>query len=276
MTNSDIATAVLEDIAVASDLILNAREPRAHLGISKIGEDCERALVYGFRWIGQETFSPRMLRLFDRGHLEELRLIRWLRFAGYTVLDTDPLTGDQFRVTGVNGHFGSAIDAKISHPRFGSEVFLGEFKTIATGPFEKVRKSGVKSERPKHWAQMCAYGWYYNIPRAMYFSVNKNDDDVDVQVLDLDFELGEAQFLKAARVIGASSLPARISDTPAFFKCKICDFAAQCHHGEPHNHNCRSCTYAVPIENKKWACSKFNTELSREQQLAGCPLWVEF
>jgi hypothetical protein len=61
---------------------------RSHLGASEIGHDCNRYLWYKFRWFFYETFSGRMYRLFERGHLEEMRFVKWLEGIGCKV-DTD-------------------------------------------------------------------------------------------------------------------------------------------------------------------------------------------
>lgn len=74
----------LIDAAVEQDA---ANEPpfRDHLGGSMIGEKCERKLVYSFRWAKAPAFSGRILRLFNRGHLEEFRFVSYLRRVGAQV-----------------------------------------------------------------------------------------------------------------------------------------------------------------------------------------------
>ncbi len=63
------------------------QEQRTHLGASEIGGKCARQAWYSFRWFGGKDFEGRMLRLFQRGHDEEHRIIRWLRAAGCEVQD---------------------------------------------------------------------------------------------------------------------------------------------------------------------------------------------
>lgn len=59
--------------------------PRTHLGASGIGNRCPRQTWYGFRWAYMKNHTGRLLRLFDRGHLEEERFVSFLREAGYEV-----------------------------------------------------------------------------------------------------------------------------------------------------------------------------------------------
>lgn len=58
---------------------------RFHLGGSQIGEKCLRKLVYSFRKATKPRFKGRMYRLFNRGHEEEYRFVRWLRGAGVEI-----------------------------------------------------------------------------------------------------------------------------------------------------------------------------------------------
>jgi hypothetical protein len=81
-------------------------EERTYLGASTLGNECDRALWYAFRWASEpEQFDGRKLRLFETGHREELRMIDDLRRAGVTVEETDPETGRQWAIIAVNGHF---------------------------------------------------------------------------------------------------------------------------------------------------------------------------
>lgn len=66
-----------------------ADEERRHLGFSLIGDECQRKLWYGFRWAGQQKPSPRVKRLFNRGHLEEERFVDYLRGIGCEVYPFD-------------------------------------------------------------------------------------------------------------------------------------------------------------------------------------------
>ena len=60
---------------------------RDHLGGSMIGRPCDRELWYGFRHAARPNFDGRMLRLFNRGHLEEPRFVKSLESIGATVYE---------------------------------------------------------------------------------------------------------------------------------------------------------------------------------------------
>ena len=52
---------------------------RGHMGGSILGNPCERALWYMFRWTFKENFPGRIRRLFRRGHNEEQTIVSDLR-----------------------------------------------------------------------------------------------------------------------------------------------------------------------------------------------------
>ena len=71
---------------------------RSHLGASLIGGECSREIWYGFRWVKKPKFSGRILRLFNRGHLEEARFIAMLLTIGCQVWQQDG-HGKQYRIS---------------------------------------------------------------------------------------------------------------------------------------------------------------------------------
>jgi hypothetical protein len=71
--------------AIDSMVEANAKGPRPHMGASQIGKPCDRRLVYGFRHAAHKQHSGRMLRLFSRGHKEEITLVQHLRDIGFEV-----------------------------------------------------------------------------------------------------------------------------------------------------------------------------------------------
>jgi len=69
------------------------------IGISELGEECERKVWYAFRWcLPIKRWTGRMRRLLNRGKREEPELIADLRAIGVEVYDVDEATGKQFRI----------------------------------------------------------------------------------------------------------------------------------------------------------------------------------
>lgn len=249
---------------------------RDHLGASQMGDECSRKLWYIFRWIKSESFTGRMLRLFQVGHQAEPRFINYLRGIGFEVWERDPETNKQFRISGANGHYGGSLDGKCKAPtRYNiSEelVFLNEFKTNGTGAgYANVATKTLDKSKPTHWAQMCQYGYKMQLKYGLYLIENKNDSDLTVKIVQLDWDLGKYLENKANDIINSRFPPARISDNPSYQACSWCTFAGQCHNNEPVEINCRSCKNCQPIENGQWHCHRWNSVVPKEALPVGCP-----
>lgn len=253
---------------------------RRHLGASQIGHECSRNLWYVFRWVQASQFSGRMQRLFDRGHREEARFIEWLEGIGAHVVEFQPDADgnqnkgeQQYRVKGVLGHFGGSLDGQIKLPeRYGVDFgMLSEFKTKSTGAsFNKLKEKGVKIVAPQHFDQMCVYGRAYGYKYALYIVINKNDDDLHVEIVELDWNRGEQLERKAADVITSQVPPAKAANSPAHMVCKFCDFKDICHGDKMVEKNCRSCAQASPTQDGEWYCATHQGVIPSDFIPRGC------
>lgn len=246
-------------------------DPRKHLGASIIGHDCQAYAWNIFRWLKYEEFSGRMLRLFDRGHEEEKRFIRWLKGAGFEVFELDEDTKSQFRISGSKGHFGGSLDGVAVRMDVGA--VLAEFKTHNTKSFKDLKAKGVVRSKPKHYKQMCSYGRAYSLKFSLYCAVNKDTDELHFELLPLDFKQADDLFRKADAIIWRQTQPQKIAQVATYFECKQCVFAGVCHNSEMPDKNCRSCVKARPIEDGQWYCDLWNTVIPAEAIEKGCDSW---
>jgi hypothetical protein len=236
---------------------------REHLGASIMGETCSRKIWYIFRWCKEQQIDGRLQRLFQVGHNAEPRFVEYLEGVGFKVYTRDASTNEQFRILGVCGHYGGSVDALAS---YNEEAFICEFKTNGTGVgFTNVEAQGLQKAKPVHWAQMCQYGYKLQIKYGLYLIENKNDSDITIQIVELDWKYGQQLENKAKDVIEAKYPPQRISEQPSYYECKWCQFRDICHYNEPVDNNCRSCKNAVPVENAQWQCIKFNCLIPKEE-----------
>ena len=271
-----------------------AEDPRTHLGASIIGHDCRAYAWNTFRWLRFEEFSGRMFRLFNRGHEEEKRFVRWLEGIGFEVRELDPASGKQFRIIGCKGHFGGSLDAMMKPPaRYGLNedlIWLGEFKTHNEKSFAKLAGkkphytvmdrpgarsggAGVQSTKPQHYRQMCSYGRAYNFNFGLYCAVNKETDELYFEIVPLDYRQADDLFRKAEGIVFSQSQPPKIAQTETFFDCKFCDYAGICHRGEKPVKNCRSCVNAVPVDNSEWHCQLHGGIIPKDFIPKGCDSW---
>jgi len=244
---------------------------RNHLGASQIGHNCSRYLWYQFRWVAHKKHTGRQQRLFQRGHLEEARFCEWLRGIGVEVSETGE-DGKQHRVTSCCGHAGGSLDGIGTLPGINEKVLL-EFKTSGTGSkFNKLLQNGVEIEREQHFCQMSFYGYKYNLQYALYMCINKNDDDLHVELIKLNWELGKQLEEKAKKIIKATEPPEKLSKNSTFWQCKSCDMFDVCHHDEKLMKNCRSCVNAKPVKNAEWECAVYGV-IPKEFIRIGCDEW---
>ncbi len=122
---------------------------------------------------------------------------------------------------------------------------------------ENQMKQGLEKSKPKHWSQINIYGYYEKLQYGLYLIENKNDSDITIEIVKLDWALGQALEAKAWEIINSRTPPARISNEPSYFDCKFCSFREICHYKAKVEHNCRSCRYSVPTKDASWTCDKF-------------------
>lgn len=276
---AELAREILADIDAYCVATYNDGH-RNHLGASLIGHECSRYLWNVFRWLSAEDFTGRQLRLFQRGHLEEARFEEYLRGIGAEVVAFQPDADgnankgeQQYRIKAVMGHFGGSLDGQLMLPLKYKVPFamLSEYKTKGTGAsWSKLKKDGVKLTSPEHYAQMSMYGRAYGYKYALYMSVNKNDDDLHVEVVELDWRLGEQLEAKAHDIITAQIPPAKIAESPAYQKCKWCHFSDICHTGAPVEVNCRSCQHASAVDNGEWYCAVWEGVIPKDYIKQAC------
>lgn len=248
---------------------------RSHLGASQIGRKCAREVWYNWRWAMTKRFKARMLRLVNRGHLEEARFLALLE-----MIDCQlhmPEDGGQDRISDHGGHYGSALDATIwGIPDAPGEWILGEFKTHNTKSYCKLVVEGVAVSKPEHYDQMQSCMGRRGIHKCIYIAVNKNDDDIFAQLIEYDHGHESRVRDKAADLITRRTPPARISDDPSNFDCTYCYAFDRCHFPEraPVFRNCRTCRHSLAdIPSGTWGCERHNMELPKAKQLLGCDDW---
>lgn len=268
-------------------------EFRSHLGGSMIGRECARELYYNFRWAKAPKFPGRMIRLFNRGHLEEPRLVALMMMLGCEVWSHDE-NGNQFKVSYYGGHFGSAIDAVVGGcQEFPDIPVLGEFKTHNDKSFKKLAGSnwkdyldyvanpylpavefdgaGVKIAKFEHYIQMILYMGYFNLTHAIYLAVNKDNDLLYGEIIEFDQAIYDMYVNRAGKIVFMNSgIPPRISENSGFWKCRFCAFKPICHQGEAPAVNCRTCAASCAVETGEWQCITFEKYIDKKTQMAAC------
>lgn len=242
---------------------------RTHLGASLIGKVCDRELWYSFHWVKQPIFDARILRLFNRGHLEEARFLAMLKAAGIQVWAEE--NGKQFRVNEHNGHFGGSLDGiGLGFPEFPKTPMLLEFKTHGHKSFNKLMREGMQVAKWQHYVQMQMYMFKQGLLKGMYMAVCKDTDDLYAEIIRADSDLAIKYFDRAYNIIYSKMPPEKLSNCPTRFECKYCDYKKICTGKLRPLSNCRTCASAALRDKGRWLCTQFNQFIDKGKQEEGC------
>lgn len=266
--------------AVSEKTAINEEPFRAHLGSSIIGKECARAIWYSFHWARVERFDGRMMRLFNRGHLEEKRFVKYLRDIGVEVWEAGE-AGDMksfMRFSDISGHFGGTPDGVGRNlPDLPpEEPFLLEFKTHNDKSFKKLQSEGIMRTKWGHFIQMQVLMHKLGMRFALYCAVNKNDDDILMELVQYDEGAALKAIERARMIIWSEEPPLKINESPGYWACKFCHLNRMCHFkDEMPARNCRTCAFGFPNKNGTWTCRNPDgplegSELIEEQQRKGC------
>jgi hypothetical protein len=243
------------------------QEPRPHMGASMLGHPCDRWLWLNFRWVIEQKFPGRILRLFRRGHNEEATIIQDLRAIGVDV------RGSQTAVK-FGSHVSGSADAIAASgvPESPNKPHVLEFKTASKKMFDGLVKDGVEKSKPEHFVQMQVYMLGLGIDRALYLSVCKDDDRIYTERVRLDKELAQKAVERGQRIALDDRMPPPLSTDPSWYQCKFCPAHGFCHKQElPKKFSCRTCAHSTAKEDDTWRCEKFGgSEIPLEFQRKGC------
>lgn len=238
--------------------------PRQYLGMSTLGDPCGRALWYSFRWAYKEQVSPRVQRIFDRGDLEEDRIIADLMIAGCDI------SGRQ-DVYKCGEHLKGHCDGKIDNlPDIPNEQVLLEMKTMKASSFaDAKKKNDLKKSNYKYYCQMVVYMYMDDLNFGLMVITNKDTEERHYEIVKADPDLALDLLNKGVDIINSTIPPAKLNESPTWFECKFCRAKEVCHYGKEPERNCRTCEH-VSVTDEGWYCSKNDYHLGLEQQEAAC------
>lgn len=247
---------------------------RTHLGASMLGRECSREIWYGFRWYTEKRHAGKMIRLFNRGHLEEPRMVSLLQLIGVKTFQFDD-RGKQFRISkGHLGHGGGGMDGvALGVPDFPEEYMLTEYKTHGEKSFLKLKEEGLLKAKWEHFVQCQFYMGDQKLEKALYVATNKNTDDIHAEIIKADQSQYKRYLLRQQQIIDAKTPPPRIAGAKdeTFFKCTFCDHKPICWLGKAPVKTCRSCRHVEIMSEGRWHCTLHHELRTAAEQEMGCP-----
>lgn len=256
---------------------------RSYLSMSSIGNECIRALWMGFRWCTKSTITARTKRIFNRGDIEEARIITDLKSVGIEVYRMEgdkkielfgTIGEKQHELTGFAGHCKGHTDGEclgvIEAPK---TPHLLEIKTMAEKYFKALKKEGLRASNPAYYSQFTMYMGYQKLMRTLFIATNKNDEHRHYERIKFDKPHYEHLQEKERNVILSEFIPKKQFKS-TWFACRFCTHRYGCHHGAEIQKNCRTCKHVDLDMGGVWSCSlQSDKELSVEDQHKGCQLY---
>lgn len=173
-------------------------QPRKYIGVSQIGNPCERQLWRDRFQPIVEEYGYRKHDILERGHLEEPRI-----FAHLKKIDIE-LTQTQVKAEylSLKGH----ADAIITDGRSGKKYIL-EIKTMKQESFKELEKNGAKETHFTYWTQCQCYMGLLGIRQALLLVRNKNTEKLYEEIIEFDDVFFTHQLDKASRIASAKTMP---------------------------------------------------------------------
>ncbi len=242
---------------------------RGYMGLSGIGNPCQRSLQYQFHMATNNEIGHRLSRIFETGNIAENFMIADLKRIGISVW------GEQDEIIGFAGHWKGHIDGRclgvIEAPK---TPHLLEMKTHNQKSFDSLLQKGVEASKPTHYAQMQIYMDGIGYTRALYMAYNKNTSHYYAERVRIDKELIE-KLKEKQRVVLIEETPfLRIgTNKPSWYECKFCNDKEICFGKVKPLQNCGTCHHRDVYKDGVFKCGLDDAPLIWERQVKGCGQW---
>jgi hypothetical protein len=253
---------------------------RPYIGFSAIGGECMARTWYAFRWAAKPPdIHARKQRIFDRGNLEEARVVKELKKIGCEVFKR--VDGKKVEMTGAegeiqeeftrfNGHVRGHPDGRVLNlPGDEKEEYILEIKTAGESGFKKMCRHGLEKSNRSYYAQVQRNMGAAGLKKTLFIIVNKNDESWKIIIVHFDEAFYNELLEKEEFILTSEKVPPK-AFKPGHFKCDDCLANLICHMKVIPDANCRTCMFGTIKENGTWACGKTKKELSIAEQEAGC------
>ena len=209
---------------------------RLYLGASRLGVACERQLQFEYAQAPVDygrDFQGRILRIFERGHVNEECMVGWLRDAGFD-LRTHKADGEQFGFSVADGRLQGHIDGVfVGGPEGFAYPALWENKCLGSKSWRDLEKNRLAISKPVYAAQVALYQAYLELHEhpAIFTAVNADTMEIYVELVPFDAALAQRMSDRAVKVITATEaaelLPRAFADQ-THFECRMCAWQDRC------------------------------------------------
>lgn len=236
---------------------------------SALGTPCDRQIWLTLRWASPpERPTGRQLRIFERGSLEEERVIADLRRAGIEV------SREQERFALAGGWLRGKIDAVgVGFLEAPKAEHVVEIKSMNAASWRSVQKHGLRASKPEHWHQLHIGMAALGITRGAYIATCKDDEQLLVERVRLDVEEANRQEARVERLVAEHDAPLKIAEDAGRPPCRFCRHKALCFEAVMPRRHCRTCLHFAFGRDGAGHCTRFDEPRSPQRQQEGkdCP-----
>ncbi len=212
---------------------------RPYIGASFIGNHCLREVQLQYLAETQKSFKkrpsqfgPRLLRIFEGGHVIEEMVAGWMRLGGFQ-MSTEKEPGKQhgFHVPDINfkGHFDGIIETA---PMPMELPCLWECKGLKASSWTAYKKNGVKAENEVYYAQIQVNQGYSGITNPCVFTImNKDTSELHHELVPYSAKHATEYGRRAQMVDRATKrgvVLRRPYNDPNNWKCQACRWRKAC------------------------------------------------
>jgi len=218
----------------------HAMPRRDYLGMSSIGDACERKTWYSYHDPIKEKFNAATIMRFEDGHRSEALLAERLKATPGIELHTHDEDGNQFAFEDFDGKFRGHADGyilglvqapKTWHIWEAKCTNLKKFANFKQLKADIGEKQTLKQWDSVYYAQAQAYMGYSGLNRHYLTVCIPGGRDWESVRTEFNREDFEAIQDKAKRILDAKVPLARLSNDPNWFQCKWCAYKEKCHVG---------------------------------------------
>ena len=257
--------------------------PRNYLGMSAMGEPCDRKLWYDFRQLTRPKFAAKTLCAFADGHYSEDVTAERLKAVEGITLEVDNGEGEQIGFVDFGGHFRGHMDGQILGVSEAPKVWhVWEHKCSAEKTYKKFTKAletlppaeVLEAWNLKYFAQAQLYMHYSGMKRH-YLTVSlAGSREYSAVRTKYQAHVGERLKDRASDIIASNKPLDKITLKTDSFECRFCDHKPICHSNEIPAPHCRTCIFSYPIVNDseaaQWGCSRYKRKLERAEMHSKC------
>lgn len=260
------AQRVLQDVYNAA--AESNRPGRHYLGMSEIGDPCDRALWYSFRGYPSAPIDGRIIMLFRFGDIIERELVYRLNLAGYMVDGQQAAFADHDGL--FRGHCDGIVHGVTDQPH------ILEVKSCNKRSFEAFKTAGVRATQPKYYSQCQCYMGYAGLDRALVAVQCKDDSALYFERLYFSQSDFNALRQRAYSIITANEAPAKPFSEDSQI-CGWCRYRGACWLEQEtivEQKTCGTCRY-IAFKGLKKVCRHPEHVVEIVQWGICCPDWVE-